>query len=74
MARSRSVDWSQKCPADPGVIDEKIDWRNIAAEIPPSIASFLLTSLQDAASIIAQQKRCRVNILQLCDSVGSGLL
>jgi len=32
----------------------------------------LLTSKRDAAAIIAQQRRCRVNTLQLCDSVEPG--
>jgi phosphoribosylanthranilate isomerase len=55
-------------PSGPGVIDEKLIAK-IAAEVPPPIARFLLTSRQDAASIIAQQKRCGVNTLQLCDTV-----
>ncbi len=39
----------------------------IAGIIPPGVASFLLTSQQDASSIIAQQRRCRSNTLQLVD-------
>lgn len=58
-------------PSGPGVIDEKLI-AAIAAEIPPPIASFLLTSRQEVSSIIAQQKRCRVNTLQLCDTVPPG--
>ena len=55
-------------PSGPGVIsEEKI--AEIASQIPPPIATFLLTSKQDAPSIIAQQKRCRTNTLQLCDRV-----
>jgi phosphoribosylanthranilate isomerase len=57
-----------KMPSGPGVIDEKLI-AEIAAEIPPPIATFLLTSRQDAPSIVAQQKRCGVNTLQLCDAV-----
>jgi len=58
-------------PSGPGVIDEELI-AEIAATIPPGIASFLLTSKSDAVSIIAQQRRCRVNTLQLCDAVEPG--
>lgn len=58
-------------PSGPGVIDEALIPK-IAAEVPPAIGTFLLTSRRDAASIIAQQKRCRVNTIQLCDSVEPG--
>jgi phosphoribosylanthranilate isomerase len=55
-------------PSGPGVIDETAIAR-IAAVVPPPIATFLLTSLHDAEEIIAQQRRCRSNSLQLCDYV-----
>lgn len=55
-------------PSGPGVIDETAIAR-IAAAVPPPIATFLLTSLHDADEIIAQQRRCRTNTLQLCDYV-----
>jgi phosphoribosylanthranilate isomerase len=55
-------------PSGPGVIDETAIAR-IAAVVPPPIATFLLTSLHDANEIIAQQRRCRTNTLQLCDYV-----
>lgn len=58
-------------PSGPGVIHEDLIAR-IAAVIPPPIASFLLTSRQDARSIIAQQRRCRTSTLQLCDRVEPG--
>ena len=58
-------------PSGPGVIPEA-DIAKIAATVPPGIATFLLTSKRDADSIIAQQRRCRVNTLQLCDSVEPG--
>jgi len=44
----------------------------IAAVVPPGVATFLLTSKQDTASIIAQQRRCRVNTLQLVDRLEHG--
>src|SRR5919107_15124 len=55
-------------PSGPGVIPEELI-AEIAARVPPPVATFLLTCRQDAASIIAQQRRCRVNTLQLCDRV-----
>jgi len=55
-------------PSGPGVIpDESI--HTIAATIPPGVASFLLTSSQNAEEIIRQQRTFRVNTLQLVDSV-----
>ena len=55
-------------PSGPGVIDEDAIAR-IAITVPPPIATFLLTSLREADAIIAQQRRCRTNTLQLCDYV-----
>jgi phosphoribosylanthranilate isomerase len=55
-------------PSGPGVVDEATITR-IAATVPPPIATFLLTSLREADAIIAQQRRCRTNTLQLCDYV-----
>jgi len=55
-------------PSGPGVVDEATIAR-IAAAVPPPIATFLLTSLREADAIIAQQRRCRTNTLQLCDYV-----
>ena len=58
-------------PSGPGVIAEETIVE-IAAIVPPGVATFLLTSKRDADSIIAQQRRCRTNTIQLCDSVESG--
>ena len=55
-------------PSGPGVIGEDLI-TEIAATIPPGVASFLLTSKQDATSIIEQQRRTRVNTIQICDSL-----
>jgi phosphoribosylanthranilate isomerase len=55
-------------PSGPGVIDEELI-AEIAARVPPPVATFLLTCKQDAAAIVAQQRRCRTNTLQLCDRV-----
>ena len=55
-------------PSGPGPIsDEKI--AEIAATVPPPIATFLLTCSTDADAIIAQQRRCGTNTLQLVDAV-----
>jgi|SRR5437868_1239786 len=55
-------------PSGPGVISEELI-AEIAARVPPTVATFLLTCRQDAASIVEQQRRCRVNAIQLCDRV-----
>jgi phosphoribosylanthranilate isomerase len=55
-------------PSGPGVIAEELI-AEIAARVPPPVATFLLTCKNDAASIIEQQRRCRVNTIQLCDRV-----
>ena len=59
-------------PSGPGVIPEAVI-AEIAATVPPAIATFLLTSLTESAAIIAQQKRCRVNTVQICDRLSPGL-
>ena len=53
-------------PSGPGVISESMMAR-IAASVPPPIATFLLTAERSASAIVAQQRRCRANTLQLCD-------
>src|SRR5208282_5525254 len=53
-------------PSGPGVISEDMIAR-IADTVPPPIATFLLTSQHSAEAIIAQQRHCRTNTLQLCD-------
>jgi len=58
-------------PSGPGVIGDDLI-AEIAARVPPPIASILLTSRQDAASIVAQQKRTGVNTIQLCDRLEGG--
>lgn len=53
-------------PSGPGIITEDLI-ALIAARVPPTVASFLLTCQQDADTIIAQQRRTKVNTIQLCD-------
>ena len=57
-------------PSGPGPIAEELI-ADIAAGVPPGVATFLLTCRQDAASLVEQQRRCRVNTIQLCDRVGT---
>lgn len=58
-------------PSGPGVISEALI-AEIAAAVPPPIATFLLTCGQDTEHIIAQQRRCRTNTVQLCDRLTTG--
>lgn len=55
-------------PSGPGVIGDELI-AEIAARVPPGVASFLLTSATDADAIIRQQRTARVNTLQLVDAV-----
>jgi phosphoribosylanthranilate isomerase len=58
-------------PSGPGVIsDDQI--AEIAATVPPSIGTFLLTSRQKVKDIIEQQRFCRTNTIQLCDHLTHG--
>jgi phosphoribosylanthranilate isomerase len=58
-------------PSGPGVIDEALIAK-IAAFAPPAVATFLLTSLQDAGAIVEQQRRCGTNTVQICDHLVTG--
>ena len=53
-------------PSGPGPIPEELI-AEIAATIPPGVSSFLLTCHQHAEAIIDQQRRLRVNTIQICD-------
>ncbi|MBS4027376.1 MAG: phosphoribosylanthranilate isomerase [Ignavibacteriales bacterium] len=60
-----------KMPSGPGVIsEEKI--LEIAKSTPPTIATFLLTSLTNAEEIISQHNRCRTNTIQFVDAIPFG--
>jgi phosphoribosylanthranilate isomerase len=52
------------------IAEERI--AEIARGVPPPIATFLLTSLQDAGEIAAQHRRCRTNTVQIVDRLTSG--
>ena len=55
-------------PSGPGVIGEHLI-AEIAAAAPPALGTFLLTSKVEPAAIVAQQRRCGINTIQLCDSL-----
>jgi len=55
-------------PSGPGPIADALI-AEIAARVPPGVASFLLTCATDADTIIRQQRAARVNTLQLVDAV-----
>ena len=58
-------------PSGPGVIAEEMI-AEVAGIVPPPVASFLLTSRQDVAGIVEQQRRTRVSTLQICDRLEPG--
>jgi phosphoribosylanthranilate isomerase len=58
-------------PSGPGVIAEETICA-VAGVTPPGVATFLLTSHQDVDDIVAQQRRCRANTLQLVDTLRHG--
>ncbi|MDP9205538.1 MAG: phosphoribosylanthranilate isomerase [Gemmatimonadota bacterium] len=61
-----------RMPSGPGPIPEA-RIRDIARIVPPGIDTFLLTCETTAEPIIAQQRYCGVNTLQLVDKVEPGV-
>ena len=60
-----------KMPSGPGPIaDELIN--QIVVHVPPPVASFLLTSEQSAAGIIAHLRRTHANTIQIVDELTEG--
>ena len=58
-------------PSGPGVIPESLI-TEIAASAPPGIGTFLLTSRTSVDGIVEQQRRTRVNTIQICDDLAEG--
>src|SRR5438132_12548014 len=58
-------------PSGPGPIPEELI-AEIASQVPPPIATFLLTCTQNVEAIIAQQRRCRSDTIQICDHLLDG--
>ncbi len=57
-----------RMPSGPGPIPES-RIRDIARTVPPGVATFLLTCETTAEPIVAQQRYCGANTLQLVDEV-----
>lgn len=55
-------------PSGPGPISED-EIAKIVPHVPPGVATFLLTCIQHADGIIAQQRKTRANTIQLCDRI-----
>ncbi|MFM7197371.1 MAG: phosphoribosylanthranilate isomerase, partial [Chloroflexota bacterium] len=55
-------------PSGPGVIPDTLI-TELAALAPIGVAAVLLTSLGTADALIEQQRRCRADVLQLCEVV-----
>ena len=70
-AGAHALGFVSAMPSGPGPIDEDLIAR-LAARVPPPIATFLLTAANDADTIIAQQRHCGTNTLQLVDAVQPG--
>ncbi len=70
-AGAAAVGLVSRMPSGPGQLAEPAI-AAIAATVPPGVASFLLTSSRDAEAVVAEQRRCRVNTVQLCDSITTG--
>ncbi len=70
-AGASAIGLVSEMPSGPGPIPEGLI-AEIAATVPPAIGSFLLTCKEDAAAIIDQQRRLRVNTIQICDRLPHG--
>ena len=58
-------------PSGPGVIEDALI-AEIAAAVPPPVATFLLTSETQADAIVDHVRRCGTNTVQLVDRVEEG--
>lgn len=58
-------------PSGPGPIEDALI-QEVAAAVPPGVATFLLTCEQDVDSIVAQQRRTGANTIQLVDRLRRG--
>src|SRR2546423_2539927 len=70
-AGASAIGLVSEMPSGPGPIPESLI-AEIAANVPPGVSSFLLTCKQDVAEIIDQQRRLRVNTIQICDRLPPG--
>lgn len=70
-AGASAIGLVSEMPSGPGPIPESLI-AEIAATVPPAVSSFLLTCKEDAAAIIDQQRRLRVDTIQICDRLPEG--
>jgi phosphoribosylanthranilate isomerase len=70
-AGASAVGLVSEMPSGPGPIPERTI-AEIAARVPPPVATFLLTCRTDAASIVDQHRRCGTDTIQLVDRVEPG--
>ncbi len=57
-----------RMPSGPGVIDDRLI-AEIAASVPPPVATFLLTSETEPEGIVDHVRRCGTNTVQIVDAV-----
>src|SRR5207253_9476619 len=67
-AGADALGFVSQMPSGAGIISEDLI-RRLVPLVPPPIATFLLTCRDTFDAIAAQQRRCKANTLQLCDSV-----
>ena len=58
-----------RMPSGPGTIDDQLI-AEIAATVPPPVATFLLTSETEPEAIVDHVRRCGTNTVQIVDAVG----
>jgi phosphoribosylanthranilate isomerase len=68
---ANALGFVSQMPSGPGVVPEDT-LRRIASAVPPGVATFLLTSRQDATGIINQQRKLRLNTVQVVDRLLAG--
>src|SRR5215470_15730187 len=61
-----------RMPSGPGVIEDALI-AEIAASVPPPVATFLLTSETRAEGVVDHVRRCGTNTVQLVDRVEEGV-
>jgi phosphoribosylanthranilate isomerase len=58
-------------PSGPGPIDDQLI-AEIARSVPPPVATFLLSSCQSVAGIVAHHRRTRTSVIQIVDELLEG--
>ncbi len=71
QAGASALGFVSRMPSGPGPIAEELI-AEIVPTVPPGVATFLLTCETNADAVIGQQRRTRVNTIQLVDAVEPG--